>query len=86
MDKVVHGVIHGKTIELTEPVGIADGQEVEVVLRCSMSSRPWGEGIRNSAGGWADYWTDEDDRILEEIRHGRKCETRPETPRCDFPV
>lgn len=80
MDKVVHGVIHGKTIELAEPVGAADGQEVEVVVRFSLPSRPWGEGIRSSAGGLADSWTDEDDRILEQIRQDRKRDTHPEIP------
>ena len=80
MNKVLHGVVHGKIIELSEPAGVADGQEVEVVVRFSMPSRPWGEGIRNSAGGWADQWTEEDDRILEQIQQDRKRETRPEVP------
>jgi hypothetical protein len=72
MNKVLHGVVHGKMIELSEPAGVADGQEVEVVVRFSTPSRPWGEGIRNSAGGMAECWTEEDDRILEQIRQSRK--------------
>jgi hypothetical protein len=80
MGKVLHGVIHGRIIELSEPAGVADGQEVEVVVRHSTPSRPWGEGIRNSAGGMADCWTEEDDQILEQIQQGRKCQTRPEVP------
>ncbi len=80
MNRVLHGVVHGKTIELSESAGVADGQEVEVVVRFSMPSRPWGEGIRNSAGGWSGQWTEEDDRILEQIQRDRKRETRPEIP------
>jgi hypothetical protein len=80
MDKVLHGVVHGQTIELNEPAGVADGQEVEVVVRYSMPSRPWGEGIRNSAGGLADCWTEEDDQILSQIQQDRKRDTRPEIP------
>lgn len=80
MNKVLHGIVHGQTIELREPAGLADGQEVEVVVRFSMPSRPWGEGIRRSAGGLADQWTVEDDRILEQIHEDRKRDTRPEIP------
>lgn len=78
MDKILHGIVHGQTIELTEPAGLADGQKVEVVVRFSTPSRPCGEGIRNSAGGLANCWTAEDDRILEEIQQSRKYQTRPE--------
>jgi hypothetical protein len=80
MDKVLHGVIHGKTIELNEPPGVADGQEVEVVVKFSIPSRPWGEGIRKSAGAMADLWTEDDDRILDQLRLDRKRDPRPEIP------
>lgn len=30
MNKKLHGKIHGKTIELAEDPGVADGQEVEL--------------------------------------------------------
>ena len=70
ISKVLHGVVHGRIIELSEPAGVADGQKVEVVVRHSKPSRPWGEGIRNSAGGWADY--PEMDAIMEQIRQDRK--------------
>ena len=72
MDKILHGIVHGQTIELTEPAGLAEGQKVEVVVRFSTPSRPCGEGIRNSAGALATSWTEEDDRILEEIQRERK--------------
>jgi hypothetical protein len=76
MTRVLHGIVHGKTIDLSEPLGAADGQEVEVVVRFLTPSRPWGEGIRNSAGGWADY--PEMDAIMEQIQENRKLERRPQ--------
>jgi len=30
MTKTVHGVVHGRTIELDEDLGVSEGQEVEV--------------------------------------------------------
>jgi hypothetical protein len=51
---VVQGVVHGKTIELKESTGVADGQAVEVVVRVISGERAWGEGIQRSAGAAAD--------------------------------
>ncbi|MGC8639154.1 MAG: hypothetical protein ACP5XB_04670 [Isosphaeraceae bacterium] len=50
MVKQAQGVIHGKTIELDQDMGIADGERVDVQLRVSSPARPWGEGILRSAG------------------------------------
>jgi hypothetical protein len=50
MVKQVQGVIHGKTIELDQDLGIAEGQRVKVEVRVASTSRPWREGIRRSAG------------------------------------
>ena len=72
MSRILHGVVHGKTIELADDPGIADGQSVEVVVRPAKADKPWGDGIRSSAGALADDWTEEDDRILEEIYQDRK--------------
>jgi hypothetical protein len=33
MTKTIHGKVHGKTIELDEDLGVAEGQEVEVQVR-----------------------------------------------------
>jgi hypothetical protein len=74
----VHGVIHGKTIELTEDPGVADGQQVEIIIRTVPTPRPWGEGLRRCAGAFAADWTEEDDRILEEIHQERRRDTRKE--------
>jgi hypothetical protein len=54
MVRQVHGVIHCKTIKLDQDPGIAEGQRVDVQVRLSSTSRPWGEGIRRSAGIAAD--------------------------------
>jgi hypothetical protein len=51
------GVVHGKTIELDEDVGLPEGQAVSVILQPlpQQDQRlPPGEGIRRSAGAWAD--------------------------------
>ena len=54
MSRTVPGVIHGRSIELDADPGISDGQRVEVVIIPAPSPRPWGEGIRRSAGVAAD--------------------------------
>jgi hypothetical protein len=76
MTKTVQGIVHGKTIELIQDLGMADGQKVEVVVKTISSKEQWGEGLRRCAGALANEWSDEDDRILEEIYQDRKRETR----------
>jgi hypothetical protein len=80
MNKIVHGIVHGNTIELKENPGISDGQEVRVILSVAKKSRPWGEGIRNSAGALANEPPEEDDKILEEIYRQRKQKSHREIP------
>jgi len=74
MTKIVHGKVHGRTIELDQDLGIAEGQEVEVQVSISRPAERWGEGILRSAGGWADY--PEMDVIMEKIYRDRKLERR----------
>jgi hypothetical protein len=79
MTRIVHGIVHGKTIELDQELGLADGQQVEVAVQirqATSGAESWGEGLRRCAGALADGWTDEDDRILEEIHQDRKRDTR----------
>ena len=80
MTKTVLGTVHGKTIELTQELGLPDGQQVEVTVRPAkpQTSEPWGEGLRRSAGSLADSWSEEDDRILKQICQERKMDTRRE--------
>ena len=59
---ILKGVVHGKVIELDTEPGLPDGQQVTVALQPVW---PTGEGIRQSAGAWADAgeeldtWLDE---------------------------
>jgi len=80
MTRIIHGVVHGNTIELKEHPGVPDGQEVEVVVRVPAPARAWGEGIRRSAGALANDPPEEDDKILKEIYEDRKRDTRREIP------
>jgi hypothetical protein len=76
MMKTLHGKVHGKTIELLEDLGMAEGQEVEVQVKAVQPDKKWGEGILRTAGALADdpYW----DTIMEEIHQARKVERRPQ--------
>lgn len=82
MTKTVHGVINGKTIELDEDLGVAQGQKVEVEVRVVSPKKKlpgppprWKPGSTKSlAGALADLATEEEDRILEEIQRDRKRE------------
>jgi hypothetical protein len=72
MDRVAHGRIHGKTIELDEDPGFAAGQSVEVSVKVTTPPRPWGEVIRRTAGVLANdaQW----DVIMDEVHESRKLE------------
>src|SRR4051794_38055143 len=52
----VKGVVRGKTIELERSPGLPDGQQVTVTVQASAADAGAGagEGIRRSAGAWAD--------------------------------
>ncbi len=76
MTKTMHGIVHGRSIELDEDLGVADGQEVEVQVKIVQPARKWGEGILRSAGGWVDH--PEMDSIMEKIQQDRKLERRPQ--------
>lgn len=72
MTKTLHGQIRGRTIEVVEDLGLAEGQQVEIKLKIVPSTGTWGDGLRRCAGALANEWTNEDDRILEEIHKDRK--------------
>ena len=76
MTRTVHGVIRGKTIELDEDLGLAEGQDVEIILKTARTQRTWGEGILRTAGALADdpYWDD----IMEQIHQDRKRDRQPQ--------
>lgn len=78
MTKVIHGKVHGRTIELTEDLGLAEGQEVEVSVR-TMPINPTGkpgDGLLRTEGALADdpHW----DAIMEEVYRERKNDSRRE--------
>jgi len=69
---VVKGVVHGKTIELEREPGLPDGQEVTVTVEpAGQRKLALGEGLRRSAGAWADD-IDGLDKYLEWNRQQRK--------------
>lgn len=101
MTRVMHEIVRGKIIELTEDLGMSDGQAVEPIVTASPTPGPCDEEIgsrkspkklpgpppgwqpgsgRTAAGMLADSWTEEDDRIQEEIYRDRKRDTRREVP------
>ena len=73
MVKQVQGVIHGKTIELDQDLGMADGQRVNVEVQVDSPACPWGEGIRRSAGIAADVRGF--DEAFEQVQRDRELAT-----------
>jgi hypothetical protein len=63
-------------IELEQDIGLPDGETVAVIVQRVSSS---GEGIRASAGGWADAGEDLD-TWLDEMCRSRQ-QDRPEPSR-----
>jgi hypothetical protein len=82
MNKTMQGVVRGRTIELDDDPEIEEGRKVEVLLRVKRLPGPpprWRPGSRESAAGMmADHWSEEDDRLLEQIYHDRKRDGRRE--------
>ncbi len=93
MTRVLHGIVRGKSIEVTEDLTPWEGKEVELLVtpsglldKPSEGTQPhetpkklpgpppgWKPGaLSKVAGVLADEWTEEDDRILEEIYRDRK--------------
>jgi hypothetical protein len=50
MNKTLHGKVHGRTIQLDQDPGVADGQEVEVQMTVLEPKRTWGDGIPKFGG------------------------------------
>lgn len=84
MNRTIHGRIHGKTIELDEDPGVAEGQEVHVQMTLvSRSLRRPGEGFLRTEGALADdpEWDD----VMKEVHEARKDERRPLAPDLETP-
>jgi hypothetical protein len=83
MHRAIKGIVHGRTIELDVDPQLEDGSHVEILMRVNRLPGPpplWKAGTSEpSAGGMmADYWTDEDDKILTEIYQDRHQDSRRE--------
>jgi hypothetical protein len=76
MIKTMHGKAHGRTIELDEDLGVADGQEIEIHVRMvSNMPRAPGEGLLRTEGALAN--DEEWDSVMAEVHQSRKLERRP---------
>lgn len=75
MKTMMRGIIHGKIIELPQETGLPEGQEVTVTLETIAEQSAPGDGIRDSAGGWAED-AEELDEFLEWNRQQRKATRR----------
>jgi hypothetical protein len=73
--KTLTGIIHGKTIELNDIPNVADGAEVEVVIRVSRPKRQPGEAFSRTEGALANdvAW----DAIMDEVQQARHIERTP---------
>jgi hypothetical protein len=101
MTKVLRGIVRGKTIEVSEDIGMWEGQMVDLLIipstpidgpspAAQAESAPkklpgpppgWRPGAPSQvAGVLADEWTEEDDRILEQIQADRKAAKWRELP------
>jgi hypothetical protein len=76
--RVLKDVVHGKLIELEREPGLPEGQRVDVTIEPSEPREPLspGDGIRRSAGAWADDPAGVD-QFLDWNRQERKA-SRPE--------
>jgi hypothetical protein len=80
MTKTIHGTVRGRTIELNEDVGLKDGQPVCVQVTPIPQSSAETNRLVESAGALSKDWTEEDDRILDELHQDRKRDARRELP------
>ena len=72
------GVVHGKVIQLETDIGLPDGQKVTVSVRpLTNFLDASGEGIRRSAGAWADDKIEDLEAYLQANRQSRQFD-RPE--------
>jgi hypothetical protein len=75
MADALEGIIHGKTIQLTDDPGLADGQRVEVKVRPVRSPEGRIAAIQQTAGALAhlpaEDWEALDEIIGERQRSGR---------------
>lgn len=80
MTKTLNGIVHGKTIELLDDLGMPEGETVRVVVCSTSTTSRRGEGFLRAAGVLADSWSAEDDAILEQLANDRQQSVSRELP------
>lgn len=72
MTQTLHGIVHGNSIELSGTTTLADGAEVEVIIRPSRPDRRPADSFLRTEGALADdtAW----DAIMEEVQQARRLE------------
>jgi len=78
MIKKISGIAHGRTIELHQDSGVADGQEVEVLITVVPAGEKLGSGFLRTEGALAD--DDQWDAIMDEIHQARRNDPRAIMP------
>jgi hypothetical protein len=77
MTRTLQGTVRGRTIELAEDLGLAEGEQVEVSIRSVSAATQSGDGFTRTEGALADdpHWDD----IMAAIHRERKNDVRRET-------
>jgi hypothetical protein len=79
-NSALRGVVHGNRIEVSQDLGLPDGQEVTLTLQLAEpETRKPGDGLLASFGGWADDPSGLDE-FLESNRHQRRASRRDIEP------
>jgi hypothetical protein len=60
----ITGTVSGGSIQFDRPLSLSDGQRVVVAVR-PVGDKSKGEGLRASAGGWADAGPELDEWLAE---------------------
>ena len=68
----IKGKVHGRIIELDRDPGLRDGADVTVRIETvgGNGARQFGEGLRQSAGSWAED-AEQLDRFIEDVYRAR---------------
>ena len=79
MTRIHHGKVRGQSIEISDELGLCDGQQVEVHLRLLPNgSRKPGEGYLRTEGALAE--DTEWDAVMDEIHKSRRAERQSAIP------
>lgn len=82
MNRTLHGKVHGRTIELEEDLGVAEGQEVEVQLTPVVPDKPPISATDLLTSGLVGIWADRDN-IGDSLDFARRLRQDAQTRRRD---